>query len=116
MNPREMYFSNHWNTERQDRAEEIDYILNNDWGVVVCKAWDYRHNNWQFITSTGLMFVMDACELFIVTMYIPRKEQFERVFRNAGMKPSKELVRRSTANHLKWKVIEENTKNQLKSA
>ena len=87
MNPREMYFSNHWTKEREERRAEIDFVLNKDWGIVAYKAWDTDRHNWQFMTTTGLLFVMDENEFFIVTMIIPTKSQFLRFFRLAKQTP-----------------------------
>jgi hypothetical protein len=91
MNPREMYVSHHWTKDRKDREEQINYVLNDNWGVTVCKGWDEEHNNWQYITSTGLLIAMSTDESFIATMYIPRVSQFFKVFRSAGVVPSMEL-------------------------
>lgn len=99
MNPREMYFSNHWKKDRQERLEQINYVLRNDWGMAVYKAWDPEHKNWQFMTNTGLLFVMDELELFIVTMYIPSKSQFHQFFKWAGAVPTERLQKKAKRNH-----------------
>ena len=91
MNPREMYYSNHWTKERKEREEQIDYVLNGDWGITICKGWDDNHKNWQYITSTGLLIAMSHDESFIATMYIPRPSQFFRVFKSAGQMPTMEM-------------------------
>ena len=108
MNPRDMYFSNHWTKDRQERTEQINYVLHNDWGVVIYKAWDAERKNWQFITNTGLLFIMDELELFIVTMYIPTKSQFIRFFQMAGQIPSERLTKRAKHNNRKVREWREN--------
>lgn len=108
MNPREMYYSNHWMKDRTDRMNQIDYTLNNNWGTVLYKAWDNERKNWQFITNTGLLFVMDELELFIVTMFIPTESQFRAFFKMAGLTPSDRLIKRAKHNHYKAKEWEKN--------
>lgn len=108
MNPRDMYFSNHWMKDRKERTEEIDFVLNKDWGIVICKGWDTERHNWQYMTNTGLLFIMDELEQFIVTMYIPSKSQFIRFFQMAGQTPSERLTRRAKHNSRKAREWREN--------
>ena len=108
MNPREMYFSNHWMKDRQERVAQIDYVLHKDWGIVNYKAWDPERKNWQFMTNTGLLFIMDELELFIVTMYIPSKSQFIRFFQMAKQTPSERLIKRAKHNNRKIREWHEN--------
>lgn len=99
MNPREMYCSYHWTKDRKAREAQIDYVLNGDWGTAICKAWDYVHGNWQYITSTGLLVAVTDDESFIATMYIPSQSQFWSVFKRASYIPSDELVKRMKRNY-----------------
>lgn len=107
MDPREMYYSSHWMKERKEREEQINYVLNNDWGIVICKGWDDRHQNWQYITSTGLLIAMTKDESFIATMYIPRPKQCFRVLQSAGMTPTMEMRIKIFYNHNRAKEWEE---------
>ena len=91
MNPRELCHSYHWTKERKEREKQINYVLGNDWGLTICKGWDAIHQNWQYITSKGLLIAMSHDESFIATMYIPHPSQFFRVFRNAGEVPTMEM-------------------------
>ena len=107
MNPREMYFSNHWVKDRKERLEQIDYVLRTDWGIVIGKAWDTERNSWQYMTDTGLLFIMDEFEQFIITMYIPSKSHFLRFFKMMGQEPSEQLVKRAKRNYYRARAWEE---------
>ena len=108
MDPREMYYSNHWTKERAARRDEIDFALNSNWGIIAYKAWNPDRNNWQFMTTTGLLFVMDECELFIVTMMIPSKSQFFRFFQMAGQEPLDWFIRQAKRNSRRAREWREN--------
>jgi hypothetical protein len=99
MNPREMYVSHHWSKDRKNREDQINSVLNNDWGMGICKAWDEVHQNWQYITNTGLLVVLDKEEAFIATMFIPSPSQFFRVFKRAGQTPPTRLKNRMFNNY-----------------
>lgn len=59
--------SYHFQNERTGRKEQIDNVINGNWGQVVKET--YLTDSWKCLTDTGLVFVLTPNKDLIITYY-----------------------------------------------
>ena len=98
MNPKMITLSYHFTKDRAARLEEINYVLNGDWGESILTVPEEGRDTSRHLTSTGLLVITTNDERVIITMYIPSISQFLRIFQQANQ-PAPKQMRRMIYSH-----------------
>lgn len=93
MNPKTITFSHHFSKDRVARLEEINYILDGDWGESILTVYEEGRDTSRHLTSKGLLVITTRDESVIITMYIPSISQFLQIFQQADQPVPKQMKR-----------------------
>lgn len=89
-NLKDIQVSYHFQNERRERKEQIDAVVNGNWGQPVKEV--FLTDSWKILTDTGLVFVLTADKNLIMTYYLVTLSTVNK-FYNHGKVPANMIKR-----------------------
>jgi len=93
-NLKEIKVSYHFQNDRKYRKEQIDAVVNGNWGQPIKEV--FLTDSWKILTDMGLVFVLTADKSLIMTYYLVTLSTVNK-FYNHGKAPAS-IVKRVQRN------------------